>query len=84
MPNWYPLTRYVIIVKYVLLTAILIIIDWKFAIGLFVVGFILSTIIPIPYRILYKKTFRKKVEKIKSFYPQEGQMFTEMLDKTGF
>jgi len=84
LPNWYPLTWIVRIAKYGLLVAILILLDWKIAIGLLVIGFILSTIIPIPYRPLYKKTFRKKVEKIKSIDQEAGQLFTEMLDNTDF
>jgi hypothetical protein len=84
LPNWYPLTWIVRIAKYGLLVAILIVLDWKLAIGLLVIGFILMTIIPIPYRPLYKKTFRKKVEKIKSIDQEAGQLFTEMLDNTDF
>ena len=84
LPNWYPLTWIVRIAKYGLLVAILIVLDWKLAIGLLVIGFILSTIIPIPYRPLYRKTFRKKVEKIKSIDQETGQLFTDMLDNTDF
>lgn len=84
LPNWYPLTWIVRIAKYGLLVAILIVLDWKLAIGLLVIGFILSTIIPIPYRPLYKKKFRKKVEKIKSIDHEAGLLFTEMLDNTDF
>ena len=84
LPDWYPLTWIVRIAKYGLLVAILFLIDWKLAIGLFVIGFILSTIIPIPYRLLYKKTFRKKVGKIKLIDQEAGQLFTEMLDNTDF
>lgn len=84
LPNWYPLIWIVRIAKYGLLVAILIVIDWKLAIGLLVISFILSTIIPIPYRLLYKKIFRKKVEKIKSINQEAGQLFTEMLDNTNF
>ncbi|MCK9452563.1 MAG: hypothetical protein M0Q90_12790 [Bacteroidales bacterium] len=84
LPNWYPLTWIVRIAKYGLLVAILIVLDWKLAIGLLVIGFILATIIPIPYRPLYKKAFRKKVEKIKSIDQEAAQLFTEMLDNTDF
>ena len=84
LPNWYPLTWIVRIAKYGLLVAILIVIDWKLAIGILIISFILSTIIPIPYRLLYKNTFRKKVEKIKSIDQEAGQLFTEMLNNTDF
>ena len=84
LPNWYPLTWIVKIAKYGLLVTILIVIDWKLVIGLLVISFILSTIIPIPYKPLYKKTFRKKVEKIKSIDLEAGQLFTQMLDNTDF
>jgi|GEM_PF-1291443 ABC-type multidrug transport system fused ATPase/permease subunit len=84
LPDWYRLTWIVIIANYVLLVAILIVINWKLAIGLLVISFILSTIIPIPFRPLYKKTFRKKVEKIKSTNHEAGQFFSKMLDNTGF
>lgn len=84
LPNWYPLTWIVRIAKYGLLVAILIVIDWKLAVGLLVISFIVSTIIPIPYRLLYKKAFRKKVEKIKAIDQEAGQLFTEMLNNTNF
>lgn len=84
LPNWYPLTWIAKIAKYGLFVAILIVIDWKLAIGLLVISFILSTILPIPYRLLYKKTFRKRVERIKSIDQEAGQFFTEMLDNTNF
>lgn len=84
LPNWYPLTWIVRIVKYGLIVAILMLIDWKMAIGLLVVSFIASIIIPIPYRPLYKRTFRKKVEKIKLIDQEAGQFFSEMLDNTDF
>jgi hypothetical protein len=84
LPNWYPLTWIVRITKYGLLGAILILLGWKLAAGLLVIDFVLSLIIPIPYRLLYKRTFRKKVEKIKSIDEEAGQLFTEMLDNTDF
>jgi uncharacterized membrane protein len=84
LPNWYSLTWIVRGAKYGLLVAILIVIDWKLAIGLLIISFILSIIIPIPYRPLYKKTFRKKVEKISSIDQKAGSLFTEMLDNTDF
>jgi|CZCB01.1.fsa_nt_gi hypothetical protein len=84
LPNWYPLTWIAKIAKYGLFVAILIVIDWKPAIGLLIISFILSTILPIPYRLLYKKTFRKKVEKIKSIDQEAGQFFTKMLDNADF
>jgi ABC-type multidrug transport system fused ATPase/permease subunit len=84
LPNWYPLTWIAKIAKYGLFVAILIVIDWKLAIGLLIISFILSTILPIPYRLLYKKTFRKKVEKIKSIDQEAGQFFTKMLDNADF
>ncbi|NLA48704.1 MAG: hypothetical protein GX876_04500 [Bacteroidales bacterium] len=64
LPNWYPLTWIVRIAKYGLLVAILIVLNWKLAIGLLVIGSILSIIIPIPYRPLYKKHSEKKWEKL--------------------
>jgi ABC-type multidrug transport system fused ATPase/permease subunit len=84
LPNWYPITWIIRLAKYGLLVAILFVIQWKLALGLLVISFILATIIPIPYRLLYKKTFRKKVEKIKSIDQEAGQFFTEMLDNTDF
>lgn len=84
LPDWYPLTWIVRIAKYGLLIAILIVLDWKLAIGLLIISFIFSTVIPIPYRFLYKKAFRKKVEKIKSIDKEAGQLFTEMLNNTDF
>jgi len=84
LPNWYPLTWIVRIAKYGLLAAIFLLLDWQLAVGLLVIGFILSTIIPIPYRSLYTKTFRRKVEKINSIDQEAGQLFKEMLDNTDF
>jgi hypothetical protein len=84
LPSWYPLTWIVRIVKYGLLITLLIVLDWKLTIGLWVISFILSIIIPIPYRPLYKKIFRRKVEKIKSIDQEAGQIFSELLDNTDF
>jgi ABC-type multidrug transport system fused ATPase/permease subunit len=84
LPQWYPLTWIVRLVKYGLLVVILIVIDWKLAIGLLVISFVLSLIIPVPYRPLYKNIFRKKVEKIKSIDQEVGKLLTEMLNNTDF
>lgn len=84
LPTWYPLTWIVRITKYSLIIWILIFIDWKWAVGLLFIGFIISSIIPIPYRFLYKKIFRNKVEKIKCVDISSGNAFDEMLNNTGF
>ena len=84
LPTWYPLTWIVRISKYGLLVAILIVIGWKWAVGLLVISFIISTIIPIPYRLLYRKTFRRRVERINSIDTETGVLFKEMLDNAGF
>ncbi len=84
LPNWYPLTWFFKIAYYCLLIAIAIVNNWLIATGLLIAGFILLTIVPIPYRLLYKHTFRRKVNKISSTDPYLGDLYTEMLDNTDF
>lgn len=84
LPNWYPITWLIRFLKYGLLIIILITLGWKLSIALLVLGFIMATVIPIPYRTLYKNIFRKKVNKIRAIDQEAGQFFTEMLNKTNF
>lgn len=84
LPSWYPLTWIVTIAKYGLLVAIFIIINWKPAIILLVIGFILSSTLPIPYRFLYKKIFRNRVRNIINEDPEKGYLLADMLDNVGF
>lgn len=84
LPSWYPLTWIVRIAKYGILLVIFIVINWKPAIILLVVGFILSSILPIPYKLLYKRAFRKRVRKIQSIDQEAGHMFTRMLNNAGY
>jgi hypothetical protein len=84
LPNWYPVTWLIRILKYGLLIAILIIINWKWAFGLLCLSFIILTITPIPYRFFYKKTFRNKANKIINIDYEAGTFMKEMLEKSGF
>jgi len=84
LPSWYPVTWLFRIGKYGLFIAIFFIIGWKLAFGLLIITFVLSSILPIPYRLLYKNTFRSKVEKLKAIDPETGEFYSEMLNKTDF
>jgi ABC-type multidrug transport system fused ATPase/permease subunit len=84
LPKWYPLTWIVRIVKYCLLVTILIVINWKLAISLFIIDLIASVIIPIPYKFLYSRTFRNHVKNITKTDPELGNIFNEMLNKANF
>lgn len=84
LPSWYPLTWIATIAKYGLLVAIFIIINWKPAIILLVIGFILSSTLPIPYSFLYKRFFRNRVRNIKKEDPARGHLLADILENTGF
>ncbi len=84
LPNWFPLTWVVRFAKYGVLLAILFMINWKWAVGLFVGEFILSIITSIPYQLFYSKVFRNRVVKIKREDVDAGQVFCEMLDDAGY
>lgn len=84
LPNWYPLTWVVRIFKYGLLITIVFVFGWIWAICLLFASFVFSVNMPIPYRLLYRQTFRNKVKKISLTDPNAGQAFSEMLDNTKF
>lgn len=84
LPNWFPLTWIVRILKYGLLIAILIFVDWQMAIVLLLISFTIKSTIPIPYKILYRKIFRAEVAKMKYLNNNIGLMFEDMLNKSGF
>lgn len=84
LPNWFPITWLFSIAKYGLIVAMFFIFNWKIALATLVLSFIISTIIPIPYRLLYSKIFRNKVKKISETDFETGTFYSQMLDNTNF
>ena len=84
LPNWFPLTWIVRILKYGVFIAIIIFVDWQMAIVLLLISFIIKSTIPIPYKILYRKIFRAEVTKMKYLNNNIGHMLEDMLNKSGF
>ena len=84
LPNWYSLTWISRIAKYLLIIFILFNIGYKEAIVLLLSSFILSVLIPIPYRFFYKKIFRNKIKKIMLINKQTADKLSEMLDNANF
>ncbi len=84
LPSWYPATWIAIIGKWGILLAMAILLDWKIALGLAIVGYILGVVIPIPYS-LYKGIFRKRA--VYYFLHKDriiGQRLLNMLDNAPF
>ena len=63
LPRWHQITWLIKISKWALLIVMAIYLDWKYALGLTIGGFILSTLLPIPYS-KYKGIFRKRVKQL--------------------
>ena len=80
LPSWHPFTWIVRVAKYGLLITIFIFINWKPAIILLVVSFLLSSFLPIPYKLLYKRIFRKRARKMQSIDQEVGQAFKSILN----
>jgi len=83
LPSWYPVTWLIIIGKWVLLIAIAVFWDWRFALGLAIGGYVLSVVIPIPYGA-YKGIFRRRVEQLMSQDPEVATQVQQMLDAASF
>ena len=84
LPKWYKISWIFIYGNYVVLMLIAIIIDWKIALILAFFSWVLSSVLPIPYRFLYRKVFRKRTDEIIVLEPQIGRALKEMLEGTGF
>lgn len=65
LPKWYPITWLVIIGQWLLILAMAIFADWRYALGLAIIGYVLSTIVPIPYTS-YKRILQKRIYKERS------------------
>ena len=83
LPRWYPVTWLVIIGQWVLLIAMAIFWDWKFALGLAVGGYLLSVVVPIPYQA-YKGIFRRRVKELESEDPEIATQLQQMLEGAPF
>ena len=83
LPKWYPVTWVIIICKWSLLIAMAIYFDWRYAIGLAVVGYILSVVLPIPYSA-YKGAFRRRVNQYMNQDPTVATQLQQMLDDAPF
>lgn len=84
LPKWYNVILLVKLLKYGLLIIILVKFNWILSVSLLTISFILKTILPIPYNLLYKRFFRKKAEKIKSIDNEAGINLINLLMKSEF
>ncbi len=84
LPKWYPITWIFRFAKWGLYVAIFYFLGWKWGICVFLASFILSFVIPIPYQLLYKGIFRKRVFQIKQIDSKAGIFFEEVLRNSGF
>lgn len=83
LPKWYPITWIFIISKWGFLLAMAYYADWKYALGLAIISFFLTMIVPIPYR-LYKGIYRQNVTSIMQKDPILGIRLKIMLDGAPF
>lgn len=83
LPSWYPITWLVIIGKWGLLVAIAIFWDWRFALGLAIGDFIVSSVVPIPYGA-YKKIFQRRVNQLMLQDHIFASQLQKMLDSSPF
>ena len=84
LPKWFPWTRLVQLGKYAILIWIAFQFGWRISLALMAIGYFIKIVIPIPYRTLYSKTFRKKVDWVKDVDSTIGEQLKSMLDATGF
>jgi hypothetical protein len=64
LPAWYNIMSWIIpIVKYIIVL-IIIILNWKVGIIILIGGFLLSLVLPIPYKLFYKNLFYKRAKMI--------------------
>ncbi len=83
LPRWYPVTWLVIVGKWGLLLAMAILWDWKIALGLAIGGYIVSVVVPIPYRA-YKGVLRRRVNQLRRQDPMVASQLEGMLDSAPF
>lgn len=83
LPDWYPITWIFRIGKYILLVVILFI-NWRWSIGLFLIQFLASLVIPIPYKFLYSDIFRNKLHKLRMTNMNSSMACEFMLKKAGY
>lgn len=83
LPGWYPVTWIIIISKWALLLAMAILWTWKVALGLMVIGYILSISLPIQYS-MYKGILKKRVDQIMQEDNELAQQLQDMLDSAPF
>lgn len=81
LPNWYSINMIVQLCKYGFLIYLITYDQLIFAVILFISGFILSLIIPFPYRSLYSSVTWKKALQVNSDSPQDGARLIECLTK---
>ena len=84
LPTWYPVTWLVRIAKWGLLVAIFIFAGWKLGLVCLVAGFVLSAVIPIPYRMLYSGVFKRSVQRISKQDSEAGDLYRSMLHNSDF
>lgn len=83
LPGWYPVTWLVIVGQWTLLIAMAVFWNWKFALGFAIGGYVLSVVVPIPYRA-YKGIFHRRVKELMRQDPEVATQLQEMLEGAPF
>ena len=83
LPSWYPLTWFVILLRWGILLAMAVFWSWQFALAVAVVGAVLTTVLPIPYAA-YKGIFRRRVHELTLRNPIVGVQLEQMLERVPF
>lgn len=84
LPSWYKITWLVMLIYWGLLIALAIYWDWRWAAGLGIGGFLLNSVLPIPYSI-YKGIFKRRVDQLRNQHGYEAvRVLDEMLANSPF
>lgn len=81
LPSWFPIIWLVRLAKWAVLCYIAFAWSWGVAGGLLITNFILSAILPIPYRV-YIPTFRSRINEIKVNDTEAGHALEQMLNSS--
>lgn len=84
LPDWFSLNILLSITKYGIFFYSLYAFDWKIALGLFALIFLISAIVPIPYKFLYTSIFSKTLEKRMFQYPDNLLTISQIKVKIDF
>ncbi|MGM0564516.1 MAG: hypothetical protein ACQES2_09305 [Pseudomonadota bacterium] len=84
LPTWYPVTWLIRTTKWALIIALFVYAGWQIGLSFIVAGFVLSAIVPIPYKSLYAGTFRRSANRIEHQNPEAAELLRRMLTNSGF